>query len=260
MDDGVKKIKDFWEGKAREYGISHESSWGDHYCMQLEVNTLDTLLSEDDRILDIGCGNGLGTLELASRKRIVIKGIDYSAEMVRSAHALLSERNTILKGDVSFDVGDVLQLAERENSFTKAITRRVIINLGTLDSQIKALREVHKVLVPSGVFLMSEATVDGLRRINALRRECGLEELQQPWHNLYIEKDVFIDAVSDFFEIVDVMDFSSTYYVGTRVVQALVKKMMNQSPDYRSEINRFFMQLPPYGDYGIQKLFIFRKK
>lgn len=259
MKNDLKGIKEFWEGKAKEHGISHKSSWEDYFCMQLEIDTIDKFLNEDDEILDIGCGNGHATLEFASRKKIKIKGIDYSEEMIKSAKKLLSMDSGILKGEVSFAVGDALNLKETAGSYTKVITRRVVINLGNFENQIKTARGVYDVLEPNGIFLMSEATIDGLKRINALRKEFGLEELKQPWHNLYIDENAFIKEVSDIFKVVDILNFSSTYYIGSRVIQPFAKKITSQSPDYLSEINRLFTQLPSYGDYGIQKLFIFRK-
>ena len=64
-------------------------------------------------------------------------------------------------------------------------------------------------------------------------------------------------------ELVDLVNFSSTYYVATRVLkpllaQALGSKIDVASPD--SEWNRFFSLLPSWGDYGTQKLFVFKKK
>lgn len=259
MEKYSKNIKDFWEKKAKEHETSFKSSWEDYYCIQLEIETIDKLLSEDDEILDIGCGNGLSTLELAFRKKIKIKGIDYSEGMIKSAQKLLLEKQNLIKGTVSFDISDVLNLKEQEKSFTKVISRRVIINIETLDGQIEAAKEIHKVLKPDGFFLMSEATIDGLQKINTLRKEFGLDELKQPWHNLYIDEHEFIKRLSKFYEVVDILNFSSTYYIGSRVIQPFVKNLLNQSPAYLSEVNRLFMCLPPFGDYGIQKLFVLRK-
>lgn len=259
MDSNLRKIKEFWEGKARNYGVSHKSSWEDYYCMQLEIEAINKFLDKNETVLDIGCGNGMGTIELVSRKAIKIKGIDYSEKMINSAQRLLDGRKPSIKRKVSFSVGNILNLKEKKNFYNKAVTRRVVINLGTLENQVKAAREVCSVLKPKGIFLMSEATVGGLKKINALRKEAGLEEIKQPWHNLYIDEDIFIKAVSDFFKLVDILNFSSTYYLGSRVIQPFIKKLVNQPLSYLSEINRLFVQLPSYGDYGIQKLFILKK-
>ena len=259
MDENLRDIRAFWNGRAKEHGIEYKASWEDYYCMQLEISTIVKYLNEGDRVLDIGCANGVGTMQIASEKNVAIKGIDYSEEMINAAQTILPEREKFFKGTVSFDNGDVLNLKEQGQSYDKAITKRVVINLKTIDNQTKAAREIHRILVPGGCFLMSEATTGGLQKINALRKEFGLEELKQPWHNLYIDEDSFVRNMRGLFEIVDIISFSSTYYIGSRVVQPFVKKLLNQPPNYLSEINRVFSLLPPCGDYGIQKLFVFRK-
>lgn len=259
MDNRIKDIKEFWEGKAKEQRDSYKASWEDYYCMQLEIETVNNLLEDSDIVLDIGCANGFGTIELASRRPIKIKGIDYAEEMIAAARKVLNQNKDILKGEVSFDIGNILHLNEKENYYNKVITKRVVINLENLENQIKAAKEVHRVLKPEGIFYMSEASADGLKRINALRREFLLDELKEPWHNKYIDENNFIEGISDLFEVIDILNFSSTYYVGSRVLQPFINKLLNKTPNYLSEINNLFKQLPSYGDYGIQKLFILRR-
>ena len=259
MDNKIKDIKEFWEDKAKEQGVSYKASWEDYYCMQMEIEAVNKLLEDSDRVLDIGCANGVGTIELASKRPLKIKGIDYAEEMIAAAKKGLNENKHILKGEVSFDMGNILHLNEKENCYDKVITKRVVINLENLENQIKAAKEVHRVLKPAGVFCMSEASADGLKCINALRREFSLDQLKEPWHNTYIDEDKFIKGISVYFEVLDILNFSSTYYIGSRVLQPFINKLLNQTPNYLSEINNLFKQLPPYGEYGIQKLFILRK-
>ena len=64
-------------------------------------------------------------------------------------------------------------------------------------------------------------------------------------------------------ELIELVNFASTYFVGTRVLkpllaQALGGKMDPANPN--AEWNRWFSTLPACGDYGTQKLFVFRKR
>ena len=64
-------------------------------------------------------------------------------------------------------------------------------------------------------------------------------------------------------ELLELVNFASTYFVGTRVLkpllaQALGGKMDPANPN--AEWNRWFSMLPACGDYGTQKLFVFRKR
>jgi hypothetical protein len=62
--------------------------------------------------------------------------------------------------------------------------------------------------------------------------------------------------------LVDIADFASTYYVGTRVLKPLIIRALGAGLDVadpEAEWNRWFAQLPAWGDYGTQKLFVFKK-
>jgi hypothetical protein len=72
-----------------------------------------------------------------------------------------------------------------------------------------------------------------------------------------------IEALSPHLELVELVNFASTYYVGTRVLKPLLSQALGGSVDFRDpgmEWNRWFSQLPAWGDYGTQKLFVFRKR
>jgi hypothetical protein len=61
----------------------------------------------------------------------------------------------------------------------------------------------------------------------------------------------------------EISNFSSTYFVGTRVLKPLLAGAIGNGVDpARAEMewNRFFSLLPTAGDYGTQKLFVFRRR
>ena len=167
-----------------------------------------------------------------------------------------------LVGSVEFDVGDITQLKEPSNSYDKVIVVRVLINLGTWERQFRGLRECIRVLKPGGLLLLSEATLQGWRRLNALRGEWGMEDIPMPAFNQYLDQDKVIAAVSGEAELLELSNFASTYYVGTRLLKPLLAQATHAPvsvADPNAEWNRWFSQLPPAGDYGTQKLFVFRK-
>ncbi len=78
-----------------------------------------------------------------------------------------------------------------------------------------------------------------------------------------MDQQKVVDALSDRLQVVEIRNFASTYYVGTRVLKPLLVKALGASIDVASpdmEWNRWFAQLPSWGDYGTQKLFVFKKK
>src|SRR5579862_4184469 len=72
-------------------------------------------LSADERIVDLGCGSGENTLELARRSpHGTALGVDGSPAMIEAARELLEREPAGLEGRVSFELLDVPEFrAER---------------------------------------------------------------------------------------------------------------------------------------------------
>jgi 2-polyprenyl-3-methyl-5-hydroxy-6-metoxy-1,4-benzoquinol methylase len=230
----------------------------------MEIREIVKHLTDGDKVLDVGCANGYSSLRFASVRRIQLRGLDYVPQMIEQARAQLATMQDRLVGSVEFDVGDItqLQLKERLNSYDKVIVVRVLINLGTWERQLLALRECMSMLKEGGLLLLSEATLQGWRRLNALRKEWGMEDIPMPAFNQYLDEEKVISAAGSEAELLEISNFASTYYVGTRVLKPLLAQATHAPvsvADPNAEWNRWFSQLPPAGDYGTQKLFVFRK-
>ncbi len=259
----VEQIREYWKCQALKHGQSSAASWSDSMAIELDIREISKHLADGDQVLDVGCANGYSTIQFATKKRIRIRGLDYVWEMIEQARLQLSKMSGKLLGTVEFDMGDVTALdGELSGTYDKVVVTRVIINLGEWSRQLKGLRECARVLKLGGIFLLSEATLQGWNRLNSFRHEWGLPAIPMPPFNQYLDQEQVIEAVSRDLQLVEIVDFSSTYYVGTRVlkpllIHALGAKIDSANPDM--EWNRWFAQLPPYGDYGTQKLFIFKK-
>lgn len=259
----LEQIRDYWTEQAKKFKTAHTASWADKMAIHLEIQEICKHLNENDNVLDIGCGNGYSTVQYALMQGIDILGLDYVPEMIESAKSIMANCDGNLAGRVDFGIGDILDLKTGPNQFDKVMTTRVLINLGDWEKQLKAINECIRVLKRNGLLLLSEATLQGWRNVNILRSEWGLEELPMPPFNQYLDQDKVIDATSSAMELVDIVNFSSTYYLGTRVLRPLLAKILGINKDYTNydmEINRLFAQLPSCGDYGSEKLFILRKK
>lgn len=101
-------------------------------------------------VLDLGCGEGYCSRELASRGARSVMGIELSAEMVELARAQEKE----LQQGVVYHQGDVTQLEASDASYDLAVGVFVYNYLDT-----KAMRasfaEVFRVLRPGGHFVFS---------------------------------------------------------------------------------------------------------
>jgi len=257
------RIRSFWTEQAVAHGVTPEASWTDVRVMEMEIRTILGHLTDGQKVLDVGCANGFSTLQFARSRNIDITGIDYISEMVSNANTALQSLAGDLVGRASFAVGDATSLQFADNQFDAVVVIRVIINLGEWERQLVGLRECVRVLRPGGTLLLSEATVQGWARLNDLRREWGLTPIPMPSFNNYLDQDRVVDALRPECDLVEIDNFASSYYVGTRVLKPLLGQITGQQaevPNPQSELNRWLSMMPAAGDYGTQKLFVFRKR
>ncbi len=102
-------------------------------------------VGRDARVLDVGCGSGWATRLLAEIAcEGSVTGIDISDEMIRvareSSHAL---------PNVQFEVATAEQLPFADNLFTHAFSMESLYYYRDIP---KALKEIHRVLAPAGLF------------------------------------------------------------------------------------------------------------
>ncbi len=216
-------------------------------------------------ILDVGCANGYSSIRFATDHGAQVVGVDYVEQMVASAEERRASLSPDVQERVEFRRGDVRSLEFPDESFERVVSTRVIINLGEWEEQLAGLQECLRVLRPGGRLLLSEATVGGWRRLNALRTEWGLGEIPMPRFNNYLKESKVVDALASDADLVQIEDFASSYYVATRFLKPLLAQRdggdhVVDVADPLSEFNRWASQLPPAGDYGTQKLFVFTKR
>jgi ubiquinone/menaquinone biosynthesis C-methylase UbiE len=257
------EIRDYWTRQATAHGSAPSASWTDVGAIELEIRAISRRLADGDRVLDVGCANGYSTLEYAVRKQLRIKGVDYVPEMIAIARQRLQEEQRQTLGVVEFAVGDAMALDEADETYDKAIVVRVIINLGVWEQQRRALRECARVVRRGGLLLVSEATLQGWSKLNQFRTEWGLPPIVMPAFNQYVDEEKVVEAAAPQLELLEVENFASTYSVATRVIKPLLARAAASHVDVadpQMHWNRWSAQLPACGDYGTQKLFVFRKR
>jgi ubiquinone/menaquinone biosynthesis C-methylase UbiE len=251
-----RKILDYWNEQALKYKKSVQATSPDFFAFDLEKNVVLSFLRDGQKVLNVGCGNGIKDLEYCRQKKIKLKGTDYSDEMITVANNELKKSIAGLVGELVFEYGDILDLAERDE-YDVVITDRCLINLGTEENQRTAIDNIHRSLKVGGKFLMMECTKQGLMRINEVRKGFNLEEIKERWHNNYLS-DSIIAFAKEKFAMMEIDNFDSTYFLISRTINALVTKK-GEPIDYMSDINKFASKLPAVGDFAPLKLFILTK-
>jgi ubiquinone/menaquinone biosynthesis C-methylase UbiE len=132
----LKELFDYWalEGLDEEMASAHQRT---------AKNVIDRIpLSPEDRILDIGTGNGFAARSLSSQEPdAYVDGLDLSPEMIRNASTSGN------KPEVEYIVGDLHSIPIQKNSYDYIFMMDVIQY--SPDPE-KAFYEMKRVLKPSG--------------------------------------------------------------------------------------------------------------
>jgi len=116
-------------------------------------------LQPGQRLLDVGCGPGTITLDLAERVAPgAVVGIDNAADVIATANENAAERAGLDAGRVTFRVGDVYAIDEPDDSFDVVYAHQVLQHLSDPRA---ALREMRRVCRPGGVVAVRDSDYAG---------------------------------------------------------------------------------------------------
>lgn len=101
-------------------------------------------------IIDLGCGEGYCTRELAGRGAGSIVGVELSQEMVQLARAQEAQ----LGQGITYRQGDVTALEDADASYDLAVAV-FVYNYVDTGQMLASFREVHRVVRPGGHFVFA---------------------------------------------------------------------------------------------------------
>lgn len=258
------KAKEFWDQQAREHGPSDLATAPDRHYRTLEIRCILNAIgnvAKRETILDVGCGNGFSTLQIAKKfPEAMITGIDYS-------EAMIAEANKKIVPNVEFFVGNVLTASHHKElkgqRFDIVLSTRCLINLMSWKEQTEGLLQMLDLLEPDGRLILVENFTLGLNNLNALRNSVGLDPIKTRWHNRYLD----MDELAHFSARNDITldsgeNIGNMYYIASRVIYARICKDEGVEPDYENPINEVAARLPTHGEHhgcSPNFLFVFRR-
>ena len=117
-------------------------------------------LSSDDKILDLCCGQGRHSLELARRNFKNIEGLDRSHYLIQKAKATARKEDL----NIRFREGDARKIPSLTDSFDLVmILGNSFGYFDTIQGDLRVLKEVFRVLKPWGKILIEVTDGDYLR-------------------------------------------------------------------------------------------------
>ncbi len=115
-----------------------------------------SLVREDQKVLDLGCGTGLLSIKLA-RSGAHVTAIDVNPQMLDIAKQKITKEES--QGHVVFQLGDVLDIDEIESDCFDVITASLLFSELNDNERRYLLKNAKKILKPGGKFIIGDETV-----------------------------------------------------------------------------------------------------
>lgn len=235
----LEEIRRYWEDAADRFAEGKVTPTSrDPFLAELEAANILAHLRPEMAVLEIGCGDGAHTVRYASLVRRLV-GVDVAAGMVARARHRAEESGL---GNATFVVGSTLDLGASAGvgAFDAVISQRCLINLAEWRHQQAALSQIHEVLRPGGLLLLSEAFQGELDALNEVRAALGLTPIKVVPFNRNLDRRRFEDFVAERFEIVERRDYG-TYLFLSRVLHPLA--VLPAEPAHDSALNDAAMRV-----------------
>ena len=143
--DAVNLVKSYYEDEGVVNGYTSDRLY------PAERIVFESYLTPGSRILDLGCGCGRTSLELA-KKGFQVTAIDFAPKMIAAA----KKQAEILDIDVEFYTADATKMTYKSASFDNIIfSYNGIEQIPGRKNREKVLQDVYKILKPGGYFIFT---------------------------------------------------------------------------------------------------------
>ena len=268
----LKEIKEHWENWAQEYKTDLRATTKASTAKQVEVHALMLAIQShcQDRehvsILEVGCGNGYNCFHLQENiPNVSLTGVDYVNEMVYHAKDLNETYGT----DIAFYPGDVLDLTGNEHlktSYDVVFTNRCLINLNSDELQHQAIEQLVEKLADDGYLILIENQWSTYNKQNQLRESVDLKSRKPATFNHFMDETLLLRKMDSLgLTLIEDYNFSSLHDV---MLYVLLPMINGGKVDYEHPLVQAAADLTcqngtellnGFGDFGQNKLFIFKK-
>ncbi len=134
----MDKTKDYFDKNVEGFSGSRKRAWP-------EFEELKKYIKNNERVLDLGCGNGR-LFELFKDKKIKYVGVDFSEKFIKKAREKYGNH---------FQVADIFSLPFSDNYFDSVWTIAVFHHIPSQELRLKALKEISRVSKKNGRIIVT---------------------------------------------------------------------------------------------------------
>ena len=135
----IKQNREVYDVIAPLFSATREYNWAD-------VEVLAEYIKPEDKVLDLGCGNGR-LYQILAKKQALYTGLDQSGELIALAREKFPE--------AEFVVGGMTELLFEAASFDAIFSIAAFNHIPGQELQLKSLQEMKRVLKPGGLIVMT---------------------------------------------------------------------------------------------------------
>lgn len=236
----------------------------DFHLRELEIEFALPYVEKAQYMLDIGCGIGYTSRVYAGLARCRVTGLDYSPNMISAAEEISAKSATSRIGSLDFICRSVVDTG-LETEFDLIVGHRCLMALLDWELQKTAILELVRILRPGGRIILFEGTVQGLEKLNSMRRRFDLQEIEGSG------KDALFTLKFDEVKLADFLTANNlnfeffgfgTYYFLSRIFYPL--HIAPDSPKFDSSYNeiakKIASEFPNLVDVGHLKAIVIEKK
>lgn len=212
---------------AAHWNNSSVESMYDKTLLGLETQNILGWIPSGSTVLDVGCGEGEGTLEYSKVSTVV--GVDYSPVRLGFARDRCP--------GVTFKQSSVHDIT---GEYDVVISQRLLVNLSCWEEQQRALIKLGE--VSKGLVIISEGSIQGAENLNAFRLCMGLPPIPIPEHNVFIDESFLLNFTRSIGWKLKGCKTLGSYYLLTRGVQPALTKNLTWDSEFNKRSSK--VELP----------------
>ena len=186
--------------------------------------------------------------------------------MISNANILLAHNPNPL---LSFKGGNIIHLdtnSDLEKSYDVIFTDRCIININSLEQQLKALDQLINKLKSGGYLILIENPTNNYENQNVCREVVGLERRTPADYNLFLDEKAFLEHAKKKVELIEIEDFGSLHDIVLYVLVPMINggkidyehPIVNATADFLTHTSPKFKNA--FGRFGQNRLYLFKKR